>query len=78
MVYWATYFSGCNFIVIIMKISEQITTDFFSLEKMQEHGFWMIPERNDTPLMCIMADDLQKYFKKINDKIKELESNNNT
>ncbi len=58
-----------------MKISEQIENEILTLSKMNKYGFWMMPNNSDPPIMCIHSTDLQKYFRLITDKIKELESN---
>ncbi len=57
-------------------IRDQITEELFSFEKLQQYGFWIVPEINEMPAMCITASDLQKYLKSIHDKIEELESGN--
>lgn len=59
-----------------MKISDQIKQDFFSLEKMMERGFWVVPSKGEESLISIMFYDMQKYLKDIYDKIQQLESSN--
>lgn len=52
-----------------MKISEAITSEFFTLERLIEHGFRGFPSGD----FIISITDLQLFTKAINDKINELE-----
>ena len=54
-------------------IAEQITSEFFTLDKMLEKGFTNFPGGT----VIISVDNLRKYLKSINDKIKELENVSN-
>lgn len=58
-----------------MSISEQITEDFFTLDKLENYGF-LFGGSTDIPLMMVSVSDLQNYLKSISDKIKQLESDN--
>lgn len=57
-----------------MKISEQITKEFFTLEKLIEGGFSITPVTGSKN-MVIEITNLQTFLKSIHDKIQELESN---
>lgn len=57
-----------------MKISEQISHEFFTLSKMSDYNFRVFPLKKDI-ILFIGIKDLQKYLKSINDKIEYLESN---
>lgn len=58
-----------------MNISEQITEEFFTLNKLENYGFFFCGSV-DVPSMMVSVSDLQNYLKAINDKIKQLESDN--
>lgn len=59
-----------------MTISEQITKEYFTFEKLLEAGFSVntLLSGKDNPTLTISVNDMKIYLKSINDKIKELES----
>lgn len=55
-----------------MKISEEIAKEYFTLFAIMDYGFNPLPNGD----LSITIKDLQKFFKAINNKIEQLESDN--